>query len=72
MIIKYVFIEPKNVWEKRGFANNLWLSVDHEKNTYSLAITPYADTNGIGVIEVKRKSDIFKLIGELGKNNKDT
>lgn len=60
-----LFWEDKN-WRGRGYANNVWLHIYPERMTYETYTSYCCDTEGLGVVTVKRKSDIVDMIKYLG------
>ena len=67
MIQHLYWLEPEEKWKSRGYANNLHLYVDYEKQEYELRTEMVMSKGSDNDIEVRDKGCLKKYVGYLNK-----
>lgn len=63
------WLEPKEKWQSRGYANNQFLRVNYDCRTYTLETGYWIPKGSDNEIEVYSKGELKKYVGYLDKNN---
>jgi hypothetical protein len=67
-MVEYLYwLEPEQNWRSRGYANNLKLSVNYDKQEYKLQVGTYFPKGSDDEIIVASKGNINKHVGFLEK-----
>jgi len=71
MVQQLFWLEPKEKWQSRGYANNQWLVVDYGKKQYRYNVGMYNPTEGVNSIKVSSKGSIKDYISYLQRHGFD-
>ena len=71
MVQQLFWLEPKEKWQSRGYANNQWLVIDYTKKRYNYRVGMYCPTEGTNSIRVSSKGAIKDYMDFLDKHGFD-